>query len=49
MGTLAKIVYLGFGVSYILGLALYFLAPRLRKLVRRSLTNQDRHKANYNE
>jgi len=49
MGTLAKIVCLGFGAFYALGLALFFLAPTLRKLLRGRLINQDRHKANQKE
>jgi hypothetical protein len=49
MGTLAKIVCLGFGAFYVLGLALFLFAPTLRKLLRRRLTNQDRHKANHKE
>jgi len=49
MGTLAKIVCLGFGAFYVLGLLLFFLAPTLRRLLRRRLTNQDRHQANPKE
>jgi hypothetical protein len=49
MGTLAKIVCLGFGAFYVLGLALFFLAPAVRKLLRGRLTYEDRHRANRKE
>jgi hypothetical protein len=34
VGTLAKIVCLGFGALYVLGLLLFYLAPVVRKLLR---------------
>jgi hypothetical protein len=34
MGTLAKIVCLGLGAFYVLGLVLFLFAPVLRKLLR---------------
>jgi len=49
MGTLAKIVCLGFGAFYVLGLLLFLLAPMVRKLLRPGLSNQDRHKAQHNQ
>jgi len=42
MGTLAKIVCLGFGAFYVLGVFLFFLAPMLGRLLRRTLTDRDR-------
>jgi hypothetical protein len=49
VGTLAKIVCLGFGALYVLGLLLFLIAPMIRKLLRPRLSNQDRHKANNND
>jgi hypothetical protein len=49
MGTLAKIVCLGLGAFYVLGLLLFLLAPTIRKRFRPGLSNQDRHKPNHNE
>jgi hypothetical protein len=46
MGTLAKIVCLGFGAIYVFGLLLFLLAPTVRKRFRVALSNRDRNKAN---
>ena len=47
--TLAKIVCLGFGAFYVLGLLLFFLAPLIRKLFRPRLSNQNRHKTQHKQ
>jgi len=49
MGTLAKIACLGLVAVYVLGLALFLVAPTLRKLLRPRLSNQHRHESNHNE
>jgi hypothetical protein len=46
MGTLAKLVCLGFGAIYVFGLLLFLLAPTVRKRLRAALSNRERDKAN---